>query len=126
MRRQIKLVTAASTHERLSVADAGERLVELLELKGRKTSTIEAVRPALRVHLVPQFGDRPARSDRRSGVERFIASEQHEGRAPKSIRNYLSVLHSVFDLAIENGGRGRTQRSGWRSARTMGITRSAS
>jgi integrase len=103
MRQQIQLVTAAPTQERLSVADAGDRFVELLELKGRKPSTIEAVHSALRVHLVPQFGDRPLdRIDIRA-VERFIASERREGRAPKSIRNYLGVLHSIFELGVEKG-----------------------
>ena len=77
MRRQIQLVTAAPTQERLSVADAGDRLVELLELKGRKTSTIEAVRSALRVHLIPQFDDRPLdRIDVRGG------GALHRRRAP--------------------------------------------
>ena len=85
------------------MAEAGDRLVELLELKGRKPSTIEAVRSALRVHLIPQFGDRPLdRIDVRA-VERFIAAERREGSAPKSIRNYLGVLHSIFELAIEKG-----------------------
>lgn len=103
MRRQIQLVTAAPTQERLTMADAGDRLAELLEVKGRKSSTLEAVRSALRVHLVPQFGDRPLdRIDVRA-VERFIASERRDGRAPKSIRNYLGVLHSIFELAIEKG-----------------------
>jgi hypothetical protein len=126
MRRQIQLVTAAPTEDRPSVADAGDRLVELLELKGRKISTIEAVRSALRVHLVPQFGDRPLdRIDVRA-VERFIASERREGRAPKSIRNYLGVLHSIFELAIEKDGRERTRRSAWQGLRTMGTMRSAS
>jgi integrase len=37
------------------------------------------------------------------GVERFIAAERRDGRAPKSIRNYLGTLHSIFELAIEQG-----------------------
>ena len=102
MRRQIELVTAG-TNERLSVVEAGDRLVELLELKGRKPSTIEAVRSALQVHLIPQFGDRPLERIDVRAVERFIAAERREGRAPKSIRNYLGVLHSIFELGIEKG-----------------------
>ena len=102
MRRQIQAV-AAPSDERLSVEEAGERLVELLELKGRKVSTVEAVRSAVRVHLVPHFGDRPIdRIDVRA-VERLIAAERRDGKAPKSIRNYLGVLHSIFELGIERG-----------------------
>ena len=103
MRRQIQAVTAVSSDERLSVAGAGDRLVELLELKGRKPSTIEAVRSALKVHLIPQFGDVTIdRIDVRA-VERFIAAERRNGSAPKSIRNYLGVLHSIFELGIDKG-----------------------
>jgi integrase len=103
MRRQIQLVTAGPSYERLSVAEVGEQLVERLELKGRKPSTIEAVRSTLRVHLAPQFGDHALdRIDVRA-VERFIAAERRDGRAPKSIRNYLGVLHSIFELGIEKG-----------------------
>jgi integrase len=36
-------------------------------------------------------------------VERFIAAERRDGKAPKSIRNYLGVLHSIFELAVEHG-----------------------
>jgi integrase len=102
MRRQIQLVTAGPSDERLSIEEAGDRLVELLELKGRKPSTIEAARSTLRVHLVPHFGDRPLdRIDVRA-VERFVAAERRDGK-PKSIRNYLGVLNSIFELAIEKG-----------------------
>ena len=104
MRRQIEAVTAGPSHERLSVAEVGDRLVELLELKGRKPSTIEAVRSTLRVHLIPQFGDRALDRIDVQAVERFIAAERRDGKAPKSIRNYLGVLHSIFELGIEKGG----------------------
>jgi len=102
MRRMIGVV-AAPADERLTIAEAGERLVERLELKGRKPTTIEAVRSTLKVHLIPHFGERSLdRIDTRS-VERFIAAERRDGRAPKSIRNYLGVLHSIMELAIEHG-----------------------
>jgi integrase len=103
MRRQIQAVTAAASRERLTVGEAGERLLELLELKGRKPSTVEAVRSALRVHLEPQFGSRTLDRIDKATVERFIAAERRAGMAPKSIRNYLGVLHSVYELGIENG-----------------------
>src|SRR5262249_22818660 len=37
-------------------------------------------------------------------VELFIEEKQQEGRAPKSIQNYLGLLHSIFRQA---------QRRGW-------------
>jgi integrase len=52
---------------------------------------------------VPHFGDRPLdRIDVRA-VERFIAAERRDGKAPKSIRNWLGVLHAIFELAIDKG-----------------------
>ncbi len=103
LRRHIQAVTSAVTDERLTIAEAGERLIELLEVKGRKPTTIEAVRSTLRVHLAPQFGDRTLDRIDTAAVERFIAAERRAGMAPKSIRNYLGVLHSIFELAIGKG-----------------------
>jgi integrase len=103
MRRQTEAATAARSHERLSVEEVGERLIERAEVKGRKPSTIEALRSALRVHLVPHFGDRPLDRIDVAAVDRFIAAERRAGAAPKSIRNYLGVLHSVFELGVERG-----------------------
>lgn len=52
---------------------------------------------------MPHFGDRPLdRIDVRA-VERFIAAERRDGKAPKSIRNWLGVLHAIFELAIDKG-----------------------
>jgi integrase len=104
MRRQIEAVTTAGpSDQRLTVGEAGERLLERMQVKGRKPSTIEAVRSALRMHLIPQFGDRPLDRIDVQAVERFVAAERRDGKAPKSIRNYLGVLHSIFELAIEKG-----------------------
>ena len=103
LRRLIQQVTVGAPAERLSIAEAGASLVEVLELKGRKPSTIEAVRSALRVHLIPQFGDRSLERIDVRAVEAFIAAERRDGKAPKSIRNYLGVLHSIFELACERG-----------------------
>jgi len=103
MRRQIELITAASTRERMSVGEVGERLVERLELKGRKASTVEAVRSTIRIHLVPQFGELAIDRIDLPAIERFIAAERRSGKSPKSIRNYLGTLHSIFELAIDKG-----------------------
>lgn len=103
MRRQIEAVIVAPSDERLTVAEAGERLIERMRVKGRKPTTIEAAESAIRVHLAPQFGSTPLdRIDVRA-VERFVAAERRAGMAPKSIRNYLGVLHSIFQLGVERG-----------------------
>lgn len=103
MRRQMEAVTVAPSDRRVTVAEAGDHHLEQLSIKGRKATTIEAVESVLRVHLVPHFGDRSLDRIDVAGVERFIAAESRAGLAPKSIRNYLGTLHSIFELAIRNG-----------------------
>ena len=50
------------------------------------------------LHLVPYFAERPLARIEPADIDAFIASCR--GRcAPKSIRNYLGTLHSVFEFA---------------------------
>lgn len=93
--------------ERLTVAEAGERLLKHLKSIGRKRSTVEGYESFLRVHLAPFFGEQPVGRITSSDVEGFIAEKLGAGCAPKSIRNYLGLLHSIFDFAERRGwGRG--------------------
>jgi integrase len=93
----------ATTAVRLTVEEAGERLIDHLEALGRKRSTIEGYRSALNVHLVPFFADKSLDRIAREDVERFIAQRAREGSAPKSTQNYIGVLHGIFDFAIRRG-----------------------
>jgi len=103
LRRQVEAVTVTPSCERLTVGEAGERLAEQLEVKGRKTSTVEAASSHVRVHLEPYFGGKTLdRIDARH-VEQFIAAGRRAGAAPKSIRNHLGTLHSIYELAIRRG-----------------------
>lgn len=58
--------------ERLTVGEAGERLVKQLRLKGRKPSTIEGYESYLRVHLVPHFSDEALAAIDVEDVEDFL------------------------------------------------------
>ncbi len=94
---------APQPYERLTVAEAGERYLAHLGTLGRKRSTLEDYESCLRVHLGPFFGtatlDRIARED----VEAFVTSERRNGRAVKSVLNYLGFLHSIFTYAEKRG-----------------------
>jgi len=104
LRRQIEREQAvASRYTRLTVAEAGERLIDHLEVLGRKKSTMEGYRSALSVQLAPFFGDKALDRVTREDVERFIASRARKGSAPKSIQNYIGVLHGIFDFAMRRG-----------------------
>lgn len=54
---------------------------------------------SLRVHLVPFFGDLSLEKIGRSDIEDFVAEKLADGKAPKSVRNYLGLLHSLFAYA---------------------------
>jgi integrase len=95
-------VTPSERHERATLEVAGQRLVENRRALGRKPATIEAYETALRVHLVPFFVGRSLETIDPPMIRAFIGAKASEGLRPKSIRNYVSVLHLTFEFAIEN------------------------
>lgn len=104
LRRRMEQEQAiAATTTRLTVEEAGERLIDQLEALGRRKSTIEGYRSAVGVHLAPFFGEKPLDRVTREDVERFCARRARAGGAPKSTQNYLGVLNGIFDLAIRRG-----------------------
>ena len=103
LQRRIERDQAAPLTRSATVADAGESLIEHLTSLGRKRSTLGEYESYLRVHLAPFFGDRTLESVRPADVEAFIASMRREGKAAKSILNYLGLLHSIFAYAERRG-----------------------
>lgn len=102
MRHRMEAHTAPVA-TRLTVEEAGRRLVAHLEALGRKRSTTEAYESTLRVHLIPFFGAKPLDAIGRDDVEAFMAHRARKGSAPKSTLNYLGTLHSVFEFALDRG-----------------------
>jgi integrase len=74
-----------------------------LEGLGRKKTTISDYRSTLRVHLVPFFGSRSLDGIGVELVEAFISAKQKEGKASKSISNYVGLLYSIFGYAVKRG-----------------------
>ena len=85
---------------RRTVADAGGALLEHLEAIGRAKSHRETVESHLRVHIVPAIGRVAVDRLEEEHITRMVAGLRRAGKAPKTIRNILSTLHSVYDLAI--------------------------
>ncbi len=83
-----------------TVGSVGAAALAQLEVHGRRASTVEAFESGLRVHLVPYFGDLPIGRITHEDIERFMSHLRTKGLAPKSVKNYLSTLHSVFDYAL--------------------------
>src|SRR3954447_5935694 len=78
--------------ERVSVTEAGERLIEHLKGLGRRPTTLAAYRAALRSHLTPALGDMPLVKVAPEDVERFIGAERRRGVAAKTTLNALGFL----------------------------------
>jgi integrase len=83
-----------------TVADAGRALLEHLEAVGRSTSHRETAESHLRVHIEPAIGRIPIDRLDDERITRMAAGMRRAGKAPKTIRNVLSTLHSVCDLAV--------------------------
>jgi integrase len=88
----------APVSRRVAVREAGDALAEALRAKGRKRSTIEAVEGHVRVHLAPWFAGRSLDAWDDGDVERFVAAKMQAGLSPKTVRNVLATLHSIFEL----------------------------
>ena len=100
LRRLIdELERAPVVIERLTVGDVGERYLSHLATVGRRRSTLDDYSSYLRVHLAPFFGDLPLEKIRRADIENFVAEKLADGLSPKSVRNYLGLLHSLFAYA---------------------------
>jgi integrase len=99
MRELIDQVRTTSVPDR-TLSHVAELYLDALVAKGRSRSHLESVESHIRVHLQPQFGSRAI--DRISGddITRFIARLRGAGKAPKTIKNIVSTLHSIFDFAM--------------------------
>jgi integrase len=58
---------------------------------------------ALRIHVVPAFGDRPIAAIDHVEVRRFVAERQAEDLAPKTLQRIRLVLQQVLALAKNAG-----------------------
>ena len=87
----------------IDVAEAGRRYIANREMLGLKSGTLSDYESYLRVHLVPFFGKTSLDDINVDFIEDFIATKRAEGKAIKSIRNYLGLLHALFALALKRG-----------------------
>jgi integrase len=103
--RDAIVASGASLHfdEAIDVAEAGRRYITNREMLGLKPGTLADYESHLRCHLVPFFGQRSLDEIDVDLVESFIAAKRQEGKAIKSIRNFLGLLHAIFALAMKRG-----------------------
>jgi integrase len=71
--------------------------------QGRKKSHVETFESHVRTHLESFFGQTPVNRIDTTDVERLLATLRKRGLAPKTIKNVLGSLHSIFDYALRKG-----------------------
>jgi integrase len=84
-------------------AEVGRRYLTHLETLGRKRSTLGEYESMFRVHLEPRFGEKPIDRITPDDIEHYIAAKLRDGRSPKTVRNHLGLLHSIFTFAERRG-----------------------
>lgn len=88
---------------RATVEDAADSLRRKLAMQGSRKSYLEGCESMQRVHIVPGLDNAPVAAVDRQGVEALAEAMLKDGKSPKTVRNVLTFLHSVFEHAIENG-----------------------
>jgi integrase len=102
LRRLLDEEMVVATKTGLSVVDAAERYVDYAEAQGRKRTTVADYRCAIRVHF-GFFGDRALDSIRVTDVEALVRHVRRQGRAVKSIRNWIGLLSGTFNYGRRRG-----------------------
>ena len=87
--------------EIVTVDDAAEVLRARLAMEGARRSYLQNCESMQRVHISPALGKRRVDSVRRGDIERLVRSLLARGLAPKTVRNTITFLHSVFELAVD-------------------------
>jgi integrase len=93
----------AITEPRVTVVDAADSLRRQLAVESARTSYRQNCESMQRVHIAPLLGGTPIEGVTTTDIEDLAASMLAAGRAPKTVRNVLTFLHSVFEHAIDRG-----------------------
>jgi integrase len=89
--------------EIVTVDEAAERLRERITIEGARLSYRQNCESMQRVHVSPAIGKRKVASVTTRDVERLASAMLAKGASPKTVRNVITFLHSVFALAVRNG-----------------------
>jgi integrase len=97
-RRPIR--AGAERHTLDEVADSHRRR---LAVEGARKSYLQGCESMQRVHISPRLGDKPIDRITIADVETVAAAMLDAGLAPKTVRNVITFMHSVFEHAIDRG-----------------------
>jgi integrase len=88
---------------RITIDDAAESLRRKLAVQGSRKSYLENCESMQRVHISPALHGTPIQKIDRDAVERLAEGMLTSGSAPKTVRNALTFLYSIFEHAIDKG-----------------------
>src|SRR4051812_28621093 len=89
--------------EILTVDQVADRLRERIAIEGARKSYRENCASMQRVHISPALGKRKIAAVSTEDVERLASRMLARGASPKTVRNVITFLHSVFGLAVRKG-----------------------
>jgi hypothetical protein len=87
----------------VTLSAAAESLRRAKALEGARKSYLENLESMQRVHIDSSIGSVPVDAVSTTQVEGLITNLLRGGRSPKTVRNLISFLHSVFEHAIASG-----------------------
>jgi integrase len=73
-----------------------------LDRRSVKPSTLASYTSALKLHILPAFGDCQMSEVVPLQVEQFLQTKLKSGLSPKTTRNLLGILQGLFSLAVDN------------------------
>jgi hypothetical protein len=86
-----------------TVDDAANALRERLELEGARLSCRQNCESMQRIHVSPALGKRKVDAVTTEDIERLARAMLARDLSPKTVRNTMTFLHSVFALAMKKG-----------------------
>ena len=89
--------------EILTVDQVADRLRERIAIEGARKSYRQNCESMQRVHISPALGKRKIGAVSTEDVERLASRMLARGASPKTVRNVMTFLHSVFGLAVRKG-----------------------
>jgi integrase len=89
--------------ERRTLDEVIDSLRRRRAVEGARKSYLQNCESMQRVHISPRLGTKLAERVTISDIESMAAAMLSSGLAPKTVRNVLTFLHSVFEHAIDRG-----------------------
>ena len=84
-----------------TVDEVIDSLRKKLRLRGLRRSYLEGCESMQRVHISPRLGSKPVGEVTTAHIEALASAMLDRGLAPKTVRNVMTFLHSIFEHAID-------------------------